>query len=73
MSWNVPLWSCGLGKRSVTAELDQSTGISDNLSSLFMAEVTNKAACHEFVIFQTKMIERVKKFELTNKILDFFF
>ena len=60
VSWNVPVLSCTLSKRSPSAGLEQSTDISDSHLSLLKAEVVDRPACHVFVIFQTKRMNMKK-------------
>ena len=65
------MWSCSLSKRSLTAGPDQSIDISDSRRGLLEDDVADRAACHVFVIFQTKRNECEKNFELRK--IDFFF
>ena len=57
ISRNDPVWTCSLSKGLLTEEPDHGTGISDIRLSLLKAEIANKAACHVFVIFQTKKLK----------------
>ena len=70
VSWNVLVWSCSLNKRSPSAGPDKLP----TSQIVARADVDYKAACHVFVIFQTKRNECEKNILIKkNKILDLFF